>query len=777
MGSIRLTWAVLLAGILVAPTLAAAPAPALALDAVCLPQLAACVPPADACASLAPPGGVVSLRVHADAPLARLHATPGGKDAWTNAAGDARIAFAGAAGHDLLRVALDDGAAVSHAIRRAALAVRLTDAPTVADALDPPTLRLRVVGADDGSPIEGAMVLVRVGNATLDAGPTDAAGHAALGLRPSGEARETVAVLDAQRCGLPVAELPPPYALDWRIPDLEPLPTLTLHAPAAWARGPHELAYSAVGPRAPHQLEWRPVGAAAWRDAPILLDEGAHEVEARVQDAAGRWSAPARASVRVDATPPALSLPAGWSACAPYAATAADALSGVAWARLFVDGVERTGAVALPEGPHEVRFEAMDHAGNLASAAGRVACDAAAPEVAPVGDLAAWSGCTAAAWVVRDAGSGLAGLTATVDGRPAGVLRDGGTARVPLPEGRVVATLRATDAAGNVAASSVTAQCDRSPPTLALAPDGRTVRAVAGDAHSGLREVRMRVDDGAWTLGDAVTLQGEGARVVHAEATDALGHAATASLTVPVDTLAPRIDAPARATAGGAFDLTVVDAALAAVEMGVGDAWTPLPQADGGRFTASLAGIEPGRVVVRARDAAGNVAAVDVEVAAPPARVHVPPADPPADPAPTQTPPPPPQEERAAVAKLESVVVSVMDAPAGSEVRLTGLAQGIDAGEAFLVDADGERTALGAVRVQDGVLKLDAASPLTGTYGLELRLRTATGGTLVHEAGNVTLAGPEATLDAAAVGKPAPGMGLVALLGTLALAAVGLRRR
>jgi hypothetical protein len=113
-------------------------------------------------------------------------------------------------------------------------------------------------------------------------------------------------------------------------------------------------------------------GGVTWAPADVpavLTTEGAHEIQYRSIDAAGRTSAPAATTVRIDKTAPAVAavVPQHAHSTVLDLPAVTDAGSGVAAGAVTLDGVPVTTAVELwrqPAGLHQLTVTATDVAGN-----------------------------------------------------------------------------------------------------------------------------------------------------------------------------------------------------------------------------------------------------------------------------------------------------------------------------------------------------------------------------------------------------------------------------
>jgi hypothetical protein len=346
----------------------------------------------------------------------------------------------------------------------------------------------------------------------------------------------------------------------------------------------------------------------AWSITSATLGQGAHSLSATATDAAGNVSAASAAlTVTVDTDAPtapaapvlAAGSDSGASNTDNITNVAALTFSGTAEAGATVilyDGAVQVGtaqadvggawsitSATLGQGAHSLSATATDAAGNVsaASAALTVTVDTDAPTAPAAPVLAAGSDSGASN---TDNITNVAALTfsGTAEAGATVILYDGavqvGTAQADvggawsitsatLGQGAHSLSATATDAAGNVSAASaaLTVTVDTDAPTAPAAPvlaagsdsgssNADNITNVAAPTFSGTAEAGATVIlydgavqvgtaqadvGGAWSITSATL--GQGAHSLSATATDAAGNvsAASAALTVTVDTNAP----------------------------------------------------------------------------------------------------------------------------------------------------------------------------------------------------------------------------------------------
>ena len=278
---------------------------------------------------------------------------------------------------------------------------------------------------------------------------------------------------------------------------------------------------------------------------------------------------------------------------------------------------------SIPDGSGSASFTAAAAGGgNLSSSPGNVSyqVDSAAPALA----LAIPAPNGSNGWLISSPVTATASATDATSG-VAGVSINGGSATfTATSDGVYPLTASATDNAGNSTTISGKIQIDSVPPSLSIsAPpaDGNggwyvspaVVTANASDATSGLADIQVRVDGGAWQDGSTTTISTDGSHTVEFQAWDQAGNSASTSpLTVKVDRTPPvaAVILPAPDGQDGRYLSPVtVTANGSDATSGVANALVSL---DGNNWSSSLALSIGGPYTIQTRvlDNAGNVTTV-----------------------------------------------------------------------------------------------------------------------------------------------------------------------
>ena len=372
------------------------------------------------------------------------------------------------------------------------------------------------------------------------------------------------------------------------------------------------------------------------------LADGQHQVQVRATD---NYNNVATASVRftVDASAPTISVtsPAAGS-MVPSSVTiswsAQDGTSGVRAFKYRLDGAAWSADYAgtsrtfsgLSGGSHLVEVQAIDHAGNSATASVAFVVDAQPPAVqitSPSQGGYLGSSTVSVSYSATHSPSGPAYVLVRLDsGAWVNDTTKAGVTFQNVGDGAHTVTVRAYSSVGSVGESSVSFTVDTVAPSVTITTpgdgsmtgSGEVVVAWTGSDASGIGGYRYRVDGGAWsTLGPSTMTElalTDGSHLVEVQATDRAGNAATASATINVDTLLPMVsvDAP---VGGSALNTTAVElrwtadgtgSDVARVEVRVdGTAWSDV---DVLTRSYTLSGLGTGRhtVELRATDAAGH---------------------------------------------------------------------------------------------------------------------------------------------------------------------------
>lgn len=227
-----------------------------------------------------------------------------------------------------------------------------------------------------------------------------------------------------------------------------------------------------------------------------------------------------------------------------------------------------TSVTLSADGAHTITCQVVDHAGQTASQSRGYNVDRTAPtscvsaNVRDAGNLQSVTGGNG--WyspttgpangvlddlVATDATSGIASMTASVDGGASVNVPVGGSVQV-RNEGQHTVSCTARDLAGNTASFSHTIRIDTSAPTCSITASGFTgssgwTRANANvsmsfsDGVSGIWHQNYTVDGGAQTPYTTLVALAEGTRTVMCIAKDNAGNVATQTRTLRIDTRAP----------------------------------------------------------------------------------------------------------------------------------------------------------------------------------------------------------------------------------------------
>lgn len=339
-----------------------------------------------------------------------------------------------------------------------------------------------------------------------------------------------------------------------------------------------------------------------------IATEGEHTWVVTALDLAGNATT-ARRVFSIDLTAPAITItgPAEGSftntpATLSWAATDAHLASVVA----TLDGAVTTSpAVVSLEGHHVLEVSATDVAGNTSVATRAFTLDFTSPVVVLTGvtNGAVVRGPVTLHFAATDAS--LATAVATLDGQP---FSDGATVTT---EGTHLATVVATDRAGNSTTRQLSFTIDTTGPVIQVAgvTDGLISRVALTitwsptDAHL----ATATLDGAGFTSGTTVST--DGAHVLRVDASDAAGNTSTRVISFTIDRTPPliTITGVTSGASGTSFTpfITVADATTAA---------TFASTLDGAPFTSGTLVNAPGAHVlnVDARDAAGNTASATV---------------------------------------------------------------------------------------------------------------------------------------------------------------------
>ncbi len=374
--------------------------------------------------------------------------------------------------------------------------------------------------------VAGSTVSIAVtaeGLTTVSYFATDNAGN--------GESGRTLAVnIDRTRPSISGAAAPPPNAAGWNNSDV----TVTFACVDSGS------------------------GIASCAAPATLATEGAGQsATGTATDRAGNRSSSTVAGVNIDTTEPHTTLTqspvanaAGWShGPVTLSLTSTDALSGVAFTALSVDGAPFVTYVAAltfsTDGTHTLRFRSTDRADNVETdQTFMLQLDATAPTItgvmSPAANAAGWNNTDVqVTFTCADLGSGLASCSA-----PAALATEGA--------GQSAAG-SASDRAGNTATTTISGiSIDKAPPHTTAARSGAptssgwdhsavTVTLVASDVLSGVARTEVSVGTAPFApYSGPLTISADGTTVVRYRSTDRAGNVeAEQTLTLRIDRVAP----------------------------------------------------------------------------------------------------------------------------------------------------------------------------------------------------------------------------------------------
>lgn len=300
----------------------------------------------------------------------------------------------------------------------------------------------------------------------------------------------------------------------------------------------------------------------AGSSAAILLAEtGIYSVACSAEDFAENVADAPPVTVKVDKMPPTTVLASTgergtddwYRSAVSISLSAADVGSGVAAIHYSTNGGqemlvagETASFTILAEGSHSIIFHSSDKAGNAETLqAATVKIDATAPEsslrLAGVQGAGDWyKGEVTGTVRATDSGSGIAAIRYSVDGGPETVVSGDTASFVISAEGDHSVTYRAVDRAGNMELPrTAPLKIDSAAPRTTIDISGSkgaagwfagpvTVSLAAGDAFSGVAEIRYRIDNGSETVvsgsSATFTISSEGDHLVTFQAIDAAGN-------------------------------------------------------------------------------------------------------------------------------------------------------------------------------------------------------------------------------------------------------------
>ena len=309
--------------------------------------------------------------------------------------------------------------------------------------------------------------------------------------------------------------------------------------------------------------------------ASVVLSEGENAVALRAVDGAGNVGT---ASLRLilDTIPPAISVlqPAAGALVGALTVTVSGTVSDPNLDTVTVDGgaavVEgsafRRDGVPLVEGANTLTATARDRAGNSASATGSVTADTKPPAIT-IGAPAPGAVLGVSPAVVSGSVTDAHLVSVTVNGVLAGLETEGRfRAEAPLSEGRATLTATARDALGHEAETSVSVTLDSAAPvvTIVSPPDGARFRTtprrvvVRLASLENVEEVTVNglvaaADGGEYAVDVPLV---EGLNPLTARARKTTGKEGTASATVTLDTIPPRLVSSTPADGQGGVSLS-----------------------------------------------------------------------------------------------------------------------------------------------------------------------------------------------------------------------------
>jgi len=370
------------------------------------------------------------------------------------------------------------------------------------------------------------------------------------------------------------------------------------------------------------------IDGGAWQTygAPFpITGDGAHRLEFYSVDVWGNVEPAQNGSLSIDTMPPTTSHSVSgtpgdagwWRSAVNVSLTSTDGTSGVRQTLYRVD----SGALGTYLGPfevsgdgrHLVEYAATDNAGNVEALKSLAIDIDTTPPTLDVtmagtrGNAGWWVGDVTITLMASDTGSGGTALAYRIDGGPELVY--GGPFLV-TGDGDHTVDYRATDAAGNTAASSVAVRIDGTPPEASVLLTGTlggggwyltevTVEIAAADALSGIARVRYSLDANLATdYTGPFLVSSEGMHTVDVVVEDVSGNLRTEAATFGIDESPPMTALGLSGTQGNAgwwsSEVAIVLSANDA-SSGVAGTWYALnggaPQIYTAPFTVSQDGV------------------------------------------------------------------------------------------------------------------------------------------------------------------------------------------
>ncbi len=359
-----------------------------------------------------------------------------------------------------------------------------------------------------------------------------------------------------------------------------------------------------------------------------------------------------KAKTMVDMTAPVLFVakpsPGSWTNSNVLQYSAVDTVSGVASVQVSVDGgpastyTDSAGQVSLSlttQGAHRLVISATDRAGNSVTVPDPFNYDTVAPSLqitSPAANSYLNSGSVNVQWTAAPATTGapITSLQLSVDSNaPAALAADATSyALSSLTESGHVVSLLAQDAAGNIAAQTVSFGIDTTAPSVSIVSPAsgsyvntQQLQAVwsGSDSGSGIKDYQVSIDGkAAVTLANAAGYQfpgvSEGAHTVTVQAFDRAGNMAQATATVTVDVTPPTVSVSDPSSGATVYGTASVNWTASDSGSGIGQVFVVLDGQATAVGTASVSqSVSPLSIglhtaTVRVYDKAGNMAEATV---------------------------------------------------------------------------------------------------------------------------------------------------------------------
>ncbi len=372
---------------------------------------------------------------------------------------------------------------------------------------------------------------------------------------------------------------------------------------------------------------------ATWSSTVTGLAEGTNNITITAKDGAQN-SAAVTASITYDSIAPTVSISSPVSGATKDNTPRLDfAISGETLSMVSVDGVtvSKTSGQdldALADGPHTVRVEAIDAAGNTGFAQVTFTVDTIPPSVGinPVSTPTNVSSQTLTGTREENAVVSVAVNTSASAGAIAYPSPTTWSCTISnLATGSNAVTVTATDAAGNPAIAEATIAFDGIAPTVSItspgsAPTNDNTPLLTYSASDG--SVVVKVDGAVVSRvsGDSLDTLSDGSHAVRVESTDVAGNTGFAQVTFIVDTAEPAIsiDPVTTPTKIASQTITGTRESGASVSVTVDTSATvgPVSYASGTTWSCTISNLVRGSnvITVRAVDAAGNNASATATI-------------------------------------------------------------------------------------------------------------------------------------------------------------------